>query len=169
MIYGWVRRPPNGPNKYIVLHFYHYGRSERGLGSRKARLSSPHPHSQHTHTNTHTHTHTHTHKHMRASRVIHYWPFRDGNFIVVVFVQCYVVFHFLMLFCSFQLTDHVVAATDHFSDHNWPFTDQGLFIDDLIAISDRCTMHQLRTNYGLFTDHGLLTDQLALKFTIFCN
>ena len=49
------------------------------------------------------------------------------------------------------------------------FTDQGLFKDGLIAITDRCTMHQLRTNYGLFTDHGLLTDQLAVKFTIYCN
>ena len=32
---------------------------------------------------------------------------------MVLFVQCYVVFHFLMLFCSVQLTDHVVAARDH--------------------------------------------------------
>ena len=44
VINGWVRRPPNGPNKYIYifffLHFYHYGRWERGLGSRKASLIS---------------------------------------------------------------------------------------------------------------------------------
>ena len=57
---------------------------------------------------------------------------------------------------------------DHITDHSC--TDQRLFTDNLIAITDQCTMHQLRTNYGLFTDHGLLTDQLAIKFTIFfCN
>ena len=49
------------------------------------------------------------------------------------------------------------------------FTDQGLFKVGLIAITDRCTMHQLQTNYGLFTDHRLLSDQLAVKFTIYCN
>ena len=43
---------------------------------------------------------------------------------MVLFVQRYVVFHFLMLSCSFQLTDHVVAATDHLRA-NLPFTDQG--------------------------------------------
>ena len=59
---------------------------------------------------------------------------------MVLFVQCYVVFHFLMLFCSFQLTDHVVVAMDHLRT-NLPFTDQGLITDDLIAITDQCTMY----------------------------
>ena len=30
--------------------------------------------------------------------VIHYWPFQGGTFTVVLFVNCYVVFHFLMFF-----------------------------------------------------------------------
>ena len=30
--------------------------------------------------------------------VIHYWPFRGGIFIVVLFVNCYIVFHFLMFY-----------------------------------------------------------------------
>ena len=56
------------------------------------------------------------------------------------------------------MTDHVIAATDYLrtdfrtiTDHSRA-TDQGLFTDDLIAIKDRCTMHQIRTNYGL--NHG---------------
>ena len=36
---------------------------------------------------------------------------------MILFVQCYIVFHFLMLFCSFQLTGHVVDATDQFTVH----------------------------------------------------
>ena len=39
----------------------------------------------------------HTHIHARP-RVIHYWSFRGGTFIVVLFVKCYVVFHFLMFY-----------------------------------------------------------------------
>ena len=31
-------------------------------------------------------------------RVIHYWPFLGGILIVVLFVNCYVVFHFPMFF-----------------------------------------------------------------------
>ena len=42
-------------------------------------------------------THTQTHIHTRPW-VIHYWPFRGGTIIVVLFVKCYVVFHFLMFY-----------------------------------------------------------------------
>ena len=42
---------------------------------------------------------------------------------MVLFVQCYVVFHFLMLFCSFKLNDHVVAATDHLRTNLRTITD----------------------------------------------
>ena len=31
-------------------------------------------------------------------RVIHYWSFPGDTFIVVLFVKCYVVFHFLMFY-----------------------------------------------------------------------
>ena len=41
--------------------------------------------------------HTHTQIHARP-RVIHYWSFRGGTFLVVLFVKCYVVFHFLMFY-----------------------------------------------------------------------
>ena len=86
------------------IYFYIFTTMEvesKGWGSRKASLSSP---AQHTHTNT------------RAFRVIHYWQFRGGNFIVVLFVQCYVVFYFLLLFCSFQFTAMLLLLrriTDH--------------------------------------------------------
>ena len=31
-------------------------------------------------------------------QVEHYWPFRGDAFVVVLFINCYVVFHFLLLF-----------------------------------------------------------------------
>ena len=30
--------------------------------------------------------------------VIHYWPFQGGTFTMALFVDCYVVFRFLMFF-----------------------------------------------------------------------
>ena len=56
----------HGPNKYM---FYPYGSWGLGLVSRKASFSAP---------------------------VIHYWPFKDRTFIMVLFDNCYIVFHFLM-------------------------------------------------------------------------
>ena len=39
--------------------------------------------------------------------LIHYWPFQGpfqgGSFIVVLFIYCYVMFHFLMFFFFFFL------------------------------------------------------------------
>ena len=36
--------------------------------------------------------------HTETPRVIHYWSFRGGTLLVVLFVKCYVVFHFLMFY-----------------------------------------------------------------------
>ena len=66
MIHRWVRIPPHGPNKYMV---HQYGSWRRGFGYLKASLSP---------------------------LVIHYWPFQGDTYIVVMFINCYVVFHFLM-------------------------------------------------------------------------
>ena len=54
--------------------FYHYGSWGWACRSLKANLS---PH---------------------LALIIHYWPFQGGSFIVILFVNCYVAFHFLMLF-----------------------------------------------------------------------
>ena len=75
---------------------------------------------------------------------------------MVLFVQCYVVFHFLMLFCSFQLTDHVVVAMDHLRT-NLPFTDQGHHRrSDCYngPMYDVLITNLLRTVHGPPTTHG---------------
>ena len=63
-----LENPPHEPNNFT---FYHFGSWGRGLGSRKASL---------------------------LPQIIHYWPFQGGTFIVVLFGNIYVVFHFLTFF-----------------------------------------------------------------------